>query len=953
MKPVGSIDRLRALWSGETESATLRMCWAACFAGLFAAALIGRLGTRWSQAAAAASLIVGLIPMVVRHLIAKRRVQDPRAVMRATIMRTDPELARAALRALSLTLATHATTARDSAARGSATLADLHFARLLGRVDLTEVTARANRIGWLATGSALLLATVSFGAIIIDPFRVVEGVDVVLARDGRAPLNITWTEPPYLGAKPPSYLGLRRQLLRPYFPTELHDGTVVTVTLEPLRMGRALVLTDGDHQIDFVDDGDGGFVARWTIDGDATLRIAARFGDVLIHEPRELALHAIPDHAPTVRLDDAPATVRLLDKPKIPVHWEAIDDHGLREVALVLRAGDREERRVLSKPQGGVAIDRGGIELLSDDPFISASYLPVEITVVALDNDPIGGPKWGTSAPIILVPPQIGERQARRYAAMEAARAQLIDLLADRIDAGTPSEAERATSLAAERKAHRRLAAEIDAVLDGDFAGLRLSGRLAALVRGQLEQLAKAVDALESGTWSSGYAKLIKATERALLSVDSGVRFLGRRDTIEAASKLAEVAGDAAQAIESSRSPIDRDSALRRLDADLMVLAEGGANLLKLGGLGMDLGEIVGNGLRRIDRPRQAGDRYHAKLAAQDLAARLRQPDPSFSSAGGGPGHGTESGGSAQPGEGEPSQAAEEMAGIERELEQLRAEHQQHMQDVQKALDEAVDPQTRKQLQEQLREQAKRVRDAVKDLPREATHPDSARAAAAQGKQEAEAMAGAMERGDLAGAVEEGMKALKSLARAEQRGGQNPNEKGVGEAAKAARGKLEKMLEGARSELDALQAQASERAKDTLMQAGAKERQLAKRADQIRKASENGEAPLPAEMLKRLEQAAKAMQRAAEQLDRAKGTKASEAQRDAQRLLEMAQPESEREGKRQPGDGKDFARDADVPENVRDERADRFRKRVTDGLGAGAPAHLREALRRYTEGLLR
>lgn len=949
MKPLGSIDRLRELWSGHTDGASRRMCWAAAFSGIFAATLIGRIGTDWSRAAAAAAVVVGVVPAIVRRALLARRAQDPRAVMHATIMRTEPELARAALRALALTTQTKA-----DASRGSTTLADLHFGRLLGRVDLVSLDARANRFAWAATGVGLAVATIAFGVIIIDPFRVVEGADVLFARAGRAPLDVTWTQPPRLSAEPPSYLGQRRELLRSYFPAELHDGTVLTVSLDPLREGRQLVLTDGATEVPFVDDGDDGLVARWTVGGDATLRIAARFGDVLIYEPRALPLFAIADHAPNVRLDGAPATYRLLEKPKIPLHWEAIDDHGLREVTLVLRAGDREERRQLSKLSGGVAVDRGGMELLSDDSFIKASYLPVEVTVEALDNDPITGPKWGRSDPIVLLPPQIGEREALRYAAVERARDAVADALAARLDAGAPKAADRATYATAEKKSHALLAKQIDEVLDGDFAGLRLSGRLAALVRGQIEQLDKAVAALGEGDLAKAHQNLVTRTENALLAIDSGLRFMGRRDTQEAALKLADVATDAAKAIDLSRTAAERERAVRRLDADRVVLREGGQNLLGLGGLGLDLGEIVQNGLRRVQRAWEPGDRHHAKLAAEDLAARLRNPDPSFGSAGGGHGHGTESGGAPQPGEGEPSSAAEDMAGVERELEQLRAEHQQHMEQVQKTLEDALPPEARAELEKQLREQAKEVREAVKELPQQATDPDSARAAAAQGRQEAEAMAGAMERGDLAGAVEQGKKALESLKRSEQRGDQDPTEKGVGEAAKEARQKLSKMMEGAQQKLDALQAQASERAKDALMQQGAKERQLAERAQEIRRQSENGEAPLPSEKLQRLEQAAKAMESAAKQLEEGKGNKASEAQREAQRLLEMSQPESEREGKKsEPGDGDDFARDAEVPEHVRDERADAFRKRVTRGLGKHAPPHLRDALKKYTEGLLR
>src|SRR5690606_27261047 len=144
--------------------------------------------------------------------------------------------------------------------------------------------------------------------------------------------------------------------------------------------------------------------------------------------------------------------------------------------------------------------------------------------------------------------------------------------------------------------------------------------------------------------------------------------------------------------------PTERERADRLLLAHLDVLDAGGGFMRELGPLGRDLGEIVENGVRRIQRPFAAGDRYHARLAAEDLAARLRRPDPSFGSAGGG---GVESGGMGQPGDGPPSEAAEQMAGLEDALEQLRQEHARQMHDVEQALRDALPAEERQALQEQ------------------------------------------------------------------------------------------------------------------------------------------------------------------------------------------------------------------------------------------------------------
>lgn len=955
---LGSIERLRALWQDETSPAARRGIWAAAVTGLVAAALIGRIGTDWSRAAAAALVVVALVPAIARWMLRRRRASDPRAVMRATVLRTQPDLARAALRALDLQEKTEA-----DPQRGSLELAQYHFHKVLGRASLDRIVQRASRHAWLVTATAFSMGAVTLGAIALDPFRVLEGLDVLAARDGVAPVPMRWVELSRFVVEPPAYLQLGRSPIRPYHPTALHIGTTITVNAVPIHDGRQLVLTDGQLEIPFRDDGEGALVARWTVIEDTELRVAARFGDVLVPEPLELRVDSIADHAPYVLLEGAPAEKRLLDHPRIPIHWEASDDHGLREVSLVLRAGDREIRRELSKKQGGAAVDKGGIELRADDPFLDKSYLPVEVTVQALDNDPVTGPKWGKSAPLILLPPQIGEREAMRHAALARGRDAMTDLLADRLEHRDDHDRSRIDE---EKKAQAETLAVLRGVLDGDWGGLRFRGRLAALARGQMELLEA-----DFATWTRSPTKatrdaLVARTEDVLLALDSALGALGFRDTRASALKLSEVAADAAIAIEQSRDPAASDGALLRFDADLGVLARSAPHLMTMGGLGRDLGEIVENGLRRIRRAYDAGDRYHARLAAEDLAARLRQPDPSFGSAGGGGGQGqgggrggVESGhGHGPPSQGESSQAAEDAAEVERALEQLRQEHAEEMSEVDKALEEAMSPEAQQALDEAMRDAAKEVREAVKDLPRDAAQPDSARADAARGRSEAEAAAAALEKGEVGQAMQRGQQALEALRQAERKASQasrgTPDQQ-MGEAAGDAANRLQDIMKRAEQARGKAQSNASEAAGERLERSAIRERQLAERARQIRRQSESGEAPLPSDQLQRLEEAARAMEEAAGQLEGARGEKAQDKQREAQRLLEMAQPERDDEPSdtEQHGEGDEFARDADVPGENRDERADAFRKRVTDGLGKDVPPHLRDAIKRYTEGLLR
>jgi len=277
---------------------------------------------------------------------------------------------------------------------------------------------------------------------------------------------------------------------------------------------------------------------------------------------------------------------------------------------------------------------------------------------------------------------------------------------------------------------------------------------------------------------------------------------------------------------------------------------------------------------------------------------------------------------------------------------------------VQQALDQALDGESRKKLEEALREQAKAVRQAISGLPQQASQPDSARAAAAQARSQAEGMASALERTDLDRAVEQGAQAMRSLEQAMRRSAAAPHESGeqaAGEAAQQAHEALGKLLEQGRRRLQQTRSRASEAARSQLERSGEREAQMAERAREIARKSSSSEAPLPGEMLQRLDEAGDAMDRASRALGAGRGHQGLERQKQAQRLLEMSQPEPERQptGGEREGSGRDFARDADVPGASKDPSAAAFRNRVTAGMGYRTPAHLREAARRYAEGLLR
>jgi hypothetical protein len=917
-------------------------------ATILGAAHVARVGSPLGRGIAAAAIALVAIALVTRAIIVRRRGDDLRSAVRRTVGATDPPLGAATLRALTLV----GRAAADDRV-GSPALAALHLRRLIGRASVDRIQDRGARVAARWASAGLAAAALAALAVAVEPFRVVEGLDVLVARGGEAPLPLPWIHEVEVTATPPDYLHEDRSVVLPFSPTMQPRGTTVEVRGRPLRAGRAIVLTDGDAEVPFVEDGLGGVVARWTLGDSTTLRIAARFGEVRVRQVDEQRIVSIPDDPPRATLEGAPRTVKLLDEPSIALRYEVTDDHGLREVNLVLRSGIREERRVLSRPAADTRTDRGGYELRARDPFLRRTYVPVEVRIEARDNDPVSGPKWGRSEAILIIPPQVGEPEALRYAALLKARDAVTDLLADRMGQRPPGAADRSRHTAHEAEIQAAATAAVGEALGGDYGGLRVRGRAAALARGQLARLGEALEAERKSATRAAHEDLLDETEGVLLAFDAGLRGLGFRDSRAVARRVSDVADEAAAAAAAVIGG-ERAGGVARMDAAVTVLDGGGKQLLRLGDLGLDLGEIVANDLRRIARAREAGDWPHAELAARDLAARLRRPDPSF---GGGGRGGVESGTPRAPEPGEASNADEDAAGAERDLEELARDHASEMDSVADALEQATSKEDLEALREEAKRHAEAIREAVRSLPRAGAVPGSAESAAAAGREQAESMAGALEQGDLRQAVKGGEGAVGSLDEAkrlgEQSGGFFPENR-AGRESERARETVASELAWAEEALRRLREATSERAKEALDRSGKNEGSLADRAKDLRKKGEGGDGRMPEEMLDRLSEAEQAMREAQKALSEGNGDKGLEHQRDAQRLLEMSREEDpgQEEGG-EPGDGKKLAQKADVPDKDKHKSPEEFRRRVLEGLGGSADPRLKEAVRRYAEGLLK
>jgi hypothetical protein len=948
---LAAVARLRSAWDDVVRPSIRRALTAAAALVVFGAAHLARIGVAPARAAAAALIGATLLALAARAILLRARRDDLRRVVARTIARTEPDLGAATLRAAGLV----ERAAADETV-GSLSLAELHLARLVSRASVDRVAERAGgRARWLSS-VGLALSAAGLLLVLWEPNRVVEGLDVLVARGGEAPLDLPWLSEVEMTAHPPEYLHLDDEAVLPFAPAHLPRGTVLTVRGRPIHAGRRLVLTDGKAEVACAEDGSGAVVGRFTIAETGAVRIAARFGEVRVSQADRQEVVSIPDAAPKVVVEGAPRTVKLLEEPSISVHYEATDDHGLREVDLVLRSAGTEDRRVLSRPTADAKVDRGGYELRASDAFFrDHAYTPVEVTVEARDNDTVAGPKWGKSAVIIVVPPEVGEPEALRLAALERARDALTDLVAERLTGKAPAAGEAAVHATREREAHEKAVAVVNEVLGGSYGGLRVRARWRELARGQLRRLAKALDKeKKAAPGGAAHEALVAETESVLLAFDAAVRGLGYRDARTVAKRLADVADDAAAACSAARREEEAAGATQKLDVAVNVLAGGGRQLLRLGDLGRDLGEIVGADLRRVARARGASDLVHAELAARDLAARLRKPDPSFSGGGGGVESGVPSGHGSG---GEASAADQEMAEGQRELEKLARDHEAELDDVADALDRAASAEERKQMREEMRKHAQAIRESVKGLPR-GGEPSTAEGQAGQGRERAESMAGALEREEVEGAVKAGKDAVQALRDAKKAAdearalfGDDP----VGREAKKAADELEQEVAWAEEALEKLRKSAEARAKEQLEKSGAREKALGERAQKLAKKGESGDSSLPDDTLEHLGDAERAMSKAAKALADGKGEEGLELQRKAQRLLEMARGERKGEGgdATEPGDGKEIAKNAEVPGKDKHKGPEDFRKRVLEGLGGSSDPALKDAVRRYAEGLLK
>lgn len=907
-------------------------------------ALLARYGTAPARIGALAGCVFVVLVALGSWWWRARRASDVRRLVRQVILPTDAALGARALRAAGLV--ERLTVDASSASRE---LARFHLDRVIEGASLAKVESTAGRraLWYRVLGGACAL--VALGVGLFASREVAEGLDVLVTHGPRAPVPMFWTERLRITAQPPAYLRVPVRRLAPGASSMLPAGTSLTLRARPLYEGRHLVVSDGQREVPFVSDGEGGLVAHYALEDDATLVVAARFGDVLIAEPEALHLVALPDEVPRVLLEDAPKTIKLSELERLELRWRAMDDHGISQVELVLRSGTREERRVLASYDDEGSSQQGGHVLLPSDPFLRSLYLPARVSIEARDNDPAQGTKWGRSEAFVIVPTAVGEPDAARYLALVLSRDRFVDVLASADSAlATPASGD-------EERYARKLETAVsglESALSETYGGLRVPSGLRSFALGRLELVTS-----RRGP-PAGRAREVGDL---ILAVDGALSSLSTRDAQRVSKLLAEVAEEAMVGAQQARGSESPDAGLERLDRAIFALRAGAEQLLSLGILGNDLGSVALADLGRVQRGREQGDLYHAELAARHLADRLRRPNPSFgaSGAGGVEAGPPQSGSGTSDASGSSSGAEQQFDELARQIADLAREHAAAVEQVDQTLSDARSRVDDEALRAEAERRAGELRDLVEGLPEPGHTPGTAEASAALGREHARAMAHNMESLRLEDAAENGRRALGSLSEVAQRTPEGSHLRAQADVARAA---VQEQLAWAESQVESARDAARDKSRDALQGPAALEEELAGMAAGLAERGQTDSTRLPADVTERLRQADQLMRQAARALESGEGESGLALQREAQRLLETADQgktsdPDHSEDMRAPEDdevaGKAAGFGGEVPDASQQNKAEEFRRRVLESLGNNPTGPLAPAIKRYAEGLLR
>jgi hypothetical protein len=439
--------------------------------GAAAWATLTLLRTAWSDEAAARTVgaaEAGLHSALVSSVELSRARGDIQATGRFSVALLDAHVARTAERARAVRLAEVV----------PARLASRGVLALLAAVALNGVLLLVAAAP-LAKGYARLFARAPAAAPSIDPIT--------------GDIELTFRYPAYMRREPKTLSGTGGEIRAPKGtevelhtradrPVEVAELEVTTETKEaPVTRRLALGVKEGRD-----------LAGRLLVEGNGSyrFRFIDRRGRAAAEGPA-IPLVVEPDLPPEARITAPARELEVDPSAVVRIDWQAEDDVGLSEVALVVTPPGGDERRKVLRSGAEVRRDSGTYDLdLVPEKLGEGEVLTFRLE--AVDGDRVSGPKTGVSDTHRV---KIYSEAEHRRQALEQARQvfeELVVLLADRLEtfaAGSVATADRmvlADQLDQRVRALHERMREVARVLRKDRAGPRQVATALDNVAGQL-----------------------------------------------------------------------------------------------------------------------------------------------------------------------------------------------------------------------------------------------------------------------------------------------------------------------------------------------------------------------------------------------------------------------------------------------------------------------------------
>jgi hypothetical protein len=560
------------------------------FAGAAALALGARAGVRLAALLGGAVAAGAAAAWAIGALV--RTAWSEEAAAR-TVARDEPALRSDLLSSVELSLARPSLLASG---RYSVALVDAHVERTAARaaaLDLARaIPDRRARLGGLALLGVAVLHAVTFllgggafakayGRILAgDPRRSAPAVADPITGD----VELTYAYPAYMRREPRTLSGTGGEIRAP-------KGTEVALRTRADRdvkgaeiavdLGTGAPGADGNRppprRLALAVAGGRDLSGRLQVEegGSYRFRFLDGRGKVVAEGP-PVPIAVEPDAFPQVRIARPDREVEVEPGAVVRIEWQAEDDVGLGEVALVVKGADGEERRrVLRKPDA-VRRDGGTVDLdLAPERLGEGDRLAYWLE--AQDGDVVSGPKTAVSETHVV---KVYSEAEHRREALERARQvfeEAVTLLADRLEtfAAGPVESpdrlvvaeqldvrarhlhERMREVAREIRRDRAGPREVALALENVAAQLRIAHQRVVAARapvGQAFRIRSTPDRSALASMKVADALLDQELEKDVLYLEQLLDKQRAEDLVRLARDLAERRRDLAGLLEKYRA---------------------------------------------------------------------------------------------------------------------------------------------------------------------------------------------------------------------------------------------------------------------------------------------------------------------------------------------------------------------------------------------------------------